>query len=565
MYRGIKRTACEKSGGLLRNFYWCGTTPDYDKDRKWSECATSFSAALGARKGAGVQASSYTFRTASITKDLLKSAYAPAMVGECAKYGMKPVCDDAQHCSLQYAMMARGRCATSRQFITTGQECEIAAQNLGLADTTVSRTNSSSSPHGCFFGRRKGRWYLYFNVGGVKTSNFTNGRSLCRDGKNNKTLYLGHRGSLVAAVRASWLPSGLAAIRSYWYGVCSYQGGGGALCSPKLTKGQTSLGKPRLYKVATVANNRGFICGVRDPTGEAQTQLAGVVRAGPFSAPDASCVDKDARCVSRAAKTPSECSVNPKYMLTHCAKSCHACTGTFTFRTTRLTSTKGSYSSLMISECKKYGMKPVCDYPGYCKNDKAALYIGQSGYLAYSPHRNNKHRMPSGFADIAFNWEQRCSYTGTSRKAYARCEVRQNWLSSRSAKTYWKLPAQYNNGFICGVLDPARTILAALQGVVMWYPNQCMLQCEADSRCSHYVAHGGTCTVYGLGLARNSTPAGWLAGAAKTAATGGARWTRTGGTCKAIDLGGGKRAYCHSAAALGLPRCGPSGMFCSAC
>ena len=43
----------------------------------------------------------------------------------------------------------------------------------------------------------------------------------------------------------------------------------------------------------------------------------------------------------------------------------------------------GSYSGVMAAQCSKYGMKPVCDHPSYCQNDKNALYIGQQGHTAY--------------------------------------------------------------------------------------------------------------------------------------------------------------------------------------
>ena len=36
--------------------------------------------------------------------------------------------------------------------------------------------------------------------------------------------------------------------------------------------------------------------------------------------------------------------------------------------------TSGKYSSLMVTGCKKFGMKPVCTLPE-CKSDQAALYV----------------------------------------------------------------------------------------------------------------------------------------------------------------------------------------------
>ena len=55
---------------------------------------------------------------------------------------------------------------------------------------------------------------------------------------------------------------------------------------------------------------------------------------------------------------------------------------TYLFRKTKLSKTSGgSYSELMIAECKKFSMKPVCDHPSYCAKDPTALYIGQDHHI----------------------------------------------------------------------------------------------------------------------------------------------------------------------------------------
>ena len=72
--------------------------------------------------------------------------------------------------------------------------------------------------------------------------------------------------------------------------------------------------------------------------------------------------------------------------------------------------TRGSYSSIMIKACKRYGMKPVCDYPQSCKNDRHSLYIGQSQFLASPRYRNNNGLVPSGFSKIRKAWTGVCSY-----------------------------------------------------------------------------------------------------------------------------------------------------------
>ena len=58
---------------------------------------------------------------------------------------------------------------------------------------------------------------------------------------------------------------------------------------------------------------------------------------------------------------------------------------TYEFRKTSLLHSKsGSYSKLMVKECAAVGMLPVCDLPNYCKNDKAAIYLGQDHHIAVS-------------------------------------------------------------------------------------------------------------------------------------------------------------------------------------
>ena len=57
------------------------------------------------------------------------------------------------------------------------------------------------------------------------------------------------------------------------------------------------------------------------------------------------------------------------------------------FQLMKASSSSGKYSDIMINDCKKIGMKPVCDHPSYCKTDKNAVYIGQTHHLAHGGHR----------------------------------------------------------------------------------------------------------------------------------------------------------------------------------
>jgi hypothetical protein len=113
------------------------------------------------------------------------------------------------------------------------------------------------------------------------------------------------------------------------------------------------------------------------------------------------------------------------------------------FRVAKLSTTTGRYSDRMAKRCKVYSMKPVCDHPSYCQNDYSALYLGQTGSLAYRPHRNNNNYSPPGLAAIRDNWNGLCSYTAAARGDYALCNIPVNTQS-------WRNPGQYNPGFVCG-------------------------------------------------------------------------------------------------------------------
>ena len=73
--------------------------------------------------------------------------------------------------------------------------------------------------------------------------------------------------------------------------------------------------------------------------------------------------------------------------------------------------TSGSYTQIMIDECKKIGMKPVCDHKNYCKNDGNAIYIGQDHHVAHRGHRYNNKYFPSGWSEIKKTFDNMCMYT----------------------------------------------------------------------------------------------------------------------------------------------------------
>ena len=102
-----------------------------------------------------------------------------------------------------------------------------------------------------------------------------------------------------------------------------------------------------------------------------------------------------------------------------------------------------NYKRIMISECKKFSMKPVCDHPSYCKNDKQALYIGQSKHLSKQQDRGTASYNPGGFDKIMSNWNGLCSYTGAAGNPRALCNIPVNTHS-------WQYVNKVNPGFICG-------------------------------------------------------------------------------------------------------------------
>ena len=105
-------------------------------------------------------------------------------------------------------------------------------------------------------------------------------------------------------------------------------------------------------------------------------------------------------------------------------------------------SRKGTYSSLMIKQCKRYGMKPVCGHPSYCKTDTAAIYLGQRLHLSYPKHNKDTVKRIPGIDKIMHKFKGRCVYTGKANKDKALCNIPVNTHT-------WRTPAQANPGFLC--------------------------------------------------------------------------------------------------------------------
>ena len=125
----------------------------------------------------------------------------------------------------------------------------------------------------------------------------------------------------------------------------------------------------------------------------------------------------------------------------------------YEFRITSLSASKGSseYGDRMIKACKRFGMRPVCGHPVYCKNDAKSLYLGQVNHLSYPPHRHQAEQNPVGFTSIMNMWEGLCVYTAKSEKQHrSLCNIPVNTHT-------WRTPAQANPGFVCGQIGELTT------------------------------------------------------------------------------------------------------------
>jgi cell division septation protein DedD len=110
--------------------------------------------------------------------------------------------------------------------------------------------------------------------------------------------------------------------------------------------------------------------------------------------------------------------------------------GKYTFQRVRIQQTSGNYDDIMVSECSKRDMKPVCDHPSYCSGDPKAVYIGQDQHLAYPPHRNQASYFPSGWAELKSKFPSIfCTYTGSHGGA-------SKTLCTYGSSHQWQTPLQ---------------------------------------------------------------------------------------------------------------------------
>ena len=107
-----------------------------------------------------------------------------------------------------------------------------------------------------------------------------------------------------------------------------------------------------------------------------------------------------------------------------------------------------TYTNIMIDECKKFDMKPVCDHPNYCKNSADAFYIGQDHHVEHGGHMNNNGYFPSGWSIIRDRFKNLCAFTANhGGHNQALCH-------DGGGGHQWRTPEQ-NNKIICaGLTSP---------------------------------------------------------------------------------------------------------------
>ena len=122
--------------------------------------------------------------------------------------------------------------------------------------------------------------------------------------------------------------------------------------------------------------------------------------------------------------------------------------GEYFFQLVQTKKTSGSYTDIMVEECDKIGMKPLCEHPSYCKNNAQSIYIGQTNHIAHGGHKNEDSYFPSAWWAVKDKFPSRfCTYTnnhGGHDKA----------LCINGGSHHWRTPAQDNNIMCVGLTKP---------------------------------------------------------------------------------------------------------------
>jgi len=214
----------------------------------------------------------------------------------------------------------------------------------------------------------------------------------CKDNPNS--IYIGQAGHLAypKGREEKYVPEGFLEIADQWKGLCSFtgkQGAGKALCNIPT--------KTHSWKRPQEDGADSFICG----------KMLGIVL-------------KFEKTLGPRNDVPSR-----KYQ----------------FRVTSTEERKGNFNEVMVTECKKHGMKPVCDFGKWC--DDKSVFLGQEKHLAHPATRKKSKYFPDGWdSDLASAFDGLCVYTGKEGGGKAMCNV--------PLKTHkWQELGDSTNSFMC--------------------------------------------------------------------------------------------------------------------
>ena len=100
-----------------------------------------------------------------------------------------------------------------------------------------------------------------------------------------------------------------------------------------------------------------------------------------------------------------------------------------------------SYKSVMLAECKKHGMKPVCDQKSGCDG---GLYLGQHYKLSYGNYRRTSSNYPTGWSKVRHHWDGLCTFDSRRGSTTQYCDL---------ASSYTTRTMKVNPNFMCGKVE----------------------------------------------------------------------------------------------------------------
>jgi len=220
---------------------------------------------------------------------------------------------------------------------------------------------------------------------------------------DSKSLYIGQDKHLAYPMhrKKKYVPWGFSEIADKWNGVCSYtgkHGAGKALCNIP--------SKTHSWKELQQDGANSFICG----------KILGIVL--------------------RFTKTLGARGEVPKREYEFLAISTHK--------------RERNFNKVMIDECDKHHMRPVCDHKKFCTDE--GIYLGQEKHIAFPVQRRKKKYFPHG-------WDKRmylafsglCLFTGEAGGGKAMCNF--------PAKTHsWQPLSDKTSSFMCAKILKTQTV-----------------------------------------------------------------------------------------------------------